>query len=691
MSNFLLDFPWDDYCFRTRNPDLTATAVGEVMDSGMRAYIPYSLTTFSPSKPWFDRACSSAISDREGAHRSYQASPSELTHAAFISARNRCSAKLRRAPSSFRKRKIDKLNSSRTEKCFWSLSKKIFNNFCNSSYPSLIRPDGSIACSPTDKANLFGSYFSANSSLSDSNAPDPPPQPLSNPIPSIIISARKVRRVLRSLKTNKASGPDGILPRFLKEFADELAPVLCRLFHLILISCTYPSSWKHALVQPVPKKGDRSNSSNYRPIALTLTVAKVFETLLNSHFIKHLESNNILSDHQYGFRKARSTGDLLSYLTHVWSSSLRNFGESFVIALDISKAFDRVWHKALLAKLPAYGFTPSFLAFYPIALYLLLLMAQPLHPSQSPVVFLRVLSFHQLFINDLLHATASDVHSFADDSNLYKSSSFQCQPSSNARSQSRLAMSSTINSDLQSISEWGTRNLVKFNTSETQLLTISLSDTPSNNPIIFDDSEIPPLNSVNILGLQISSSLSWRDHIVQIAKLASKKLGVLFRCRQYFSAAQLFKLYTGFIRPCLEYCSHIWGSSPYTSLLDRIESKAIRLIGDPSLTSTLDPLSLRRKVASLSLFYRYYFGHCSDELTACIPPPMARSCSTRQATFAHNYCVALSNARINRFSDGFFPSTSHLWNSLPSSVFPAYFNLPSFKWQVYRHLRDQMA
>ena len=151
-----------------------------------------------------------------------------------------------------------------TEKCFWSLSKKIFNNFCNSSFPSLIRPDGSIACSPTDKANLFGSYFSSNSSLSSSNAPDPPTQPLSDPMPSIIISGRKVRRVLLSLTTDKASGPDGIPPRFLKEFADELAPVLCRLFHLILISCTYPSSWKHALVQPVPKKGDRFNPSNYR-------------------------------------------------------------------------------------------------------------------------------------------------------------------------------------------------------------------------------------------------------------------------------------------------------------------------------------------------------------------------------------------------------------------------------------------
>ena len=237
------------------------------------------------------------------------------------------------------------------------------------------------------------------------------------------------------------------------------------------------------------------------------------------------------------------------------------------------------------------------------------------------------------------------------------------------------------------------RNLVKFNTPKTQLLTISLSNTPSNYPTIFEDSKTPPLNSINILGFQISSSLSWRDHIVQIVKSASKKLGVFFKCKHYFNSAHLFKLYIGFICPCLEYCSHIVGSSPHTSPLDRVESKArpIRLIGDPSLTSTLDPLSLRRKVASLSLFYRYYLGHCSDQLLTCILPLMTQPRSTRQASFAHNYCVELSYARINQFSDGFFPSTSHLWNFLPSSVFPASFNLPSFKRHVYHHFRDQMA
>ncbi len=71
----------------------------------------------------------------------------------------------------------------------------------------------------------------------------------------------------------------------------------------------------------------------------------------------------LLSDRQYGFRKGRSTGGLLSLLTDSWSSSLSRFGETFSVALDISKAFDRDWHESLLFELPSFCFYSSLCSF----------------------------------------------------------------------------------------------------------------------------------------------------------------------------------------------------------------------------------------------------------------------------------------------------------------------------------------
>ena len=194
--------------------------------------------------------------------------------------------------------------------------------------------------------------------------------------------------------------------------------------------------------------------------------------------------------------------------------------------------------------------------------------------------------------------------------------------------------------------------------------------------------------SVNILGINISHDLSWKQHISNLAKSASQKLGILYKCKSHFNSHQLLKLYVSMIRPSLEYCSHIWGSSPSISLLDRVESKAFRLINDPSLTSSLDSLSLRRKVAALSLFYRYYHSHCSDELAGCVPGPLLRPRLTRQSTSAHGFSVQLENHRINRASDCFFPSTSILWNGLPSHVFPLSYDLSAFKRQVCIYYRS---
>ncbi len=139
--------------------------------------------------------------------------------------------------------------------------------------------------------------------------------------------------------------------------------VRVKLFRLCLSTSTFPSCWKYAYVQPVPKKGDRSNPSNYCPINLLSCLFKAFESILNWKNQKHLSTSALLSDCQYGFHKGRSTGDLLSLRTDSWSSSLSPFGETFSVTLDLLKVFDRVRHKALLSKLPSFGVYPSLCSF----------------------------------------------------------------------------------------------------------------------------------------------------------------------------------------------------------------------------------------------------------------------------------------------------------------------------------------
>nr|CAH7768629.1 unnamed protein product [Callosobruchus chinensis] len=90
----------------------------------------------------------------------------------------------------------------------------------------------------------------------------------------------------------------------------------------------------------------------------------------------------------------------------------------------------------------------------------------------------------------------------------------------------------------------------------------------------------------------------WHEHVSSTATAAGKKLGYLFRARKYFSPSNLLTLYKAQIRPSLEYCSHIWGAAAPTtlSILDAVQRRAIKLIGDPALTCHLQPLSHRRGV-----------------------------------------------------------------------------------------------
>ena len=127
-----------------------------------------------------------------------------------------------------------------------------------------------------------------------------------------------------------------------------------------------------------------------------------------------------------------------------------------------------------------------------------------------------------------------------------------------------------------------------------------------------------------IMGLTFSSKLDWGSYIISIAKTASKKIGALVRFMKFLSPEVAMSLYKSTIRPCMEYCCHVWAgaASCYLELLDKLQKRICRTVG-PSLAASLELLAHHRNVASVSLFYRLYFGKCSSELAHLVPLPFS--------------------------------------------------------------------
>ena len=126
----------------------------------------------------------------------------------------------------------------------------------------------------------------------------------------------------------------------------------------------------------------------------------------------------------------------------------------------------------------------------------------------------------------------------------------------------------------------------------------------------------------------------------------------------------------------MEYCCQVWAGAPscYLELLGKLQKRICRIV-DPSLAASLEPLGHRQHVASLSRFYRYYFGRCSSELAQLVPLPFSPGRSTRYSDKLHDFSVTISRCYKDVNVNSFFPRKAKLWNSVPIECFPLTYNL----------------
>ena len=473
-----------------------------------------------------------------------------------------------------------------------------------------------------------------------------------------------------NLKQSKSQGPDGLHPKVIKECAEELAEPLTKIFETSLREGTLPVAWKSANVTAIFKAGKRSLAENYRPISITPICCRIMEKIVRDEILSHMNSNNLISVYQHGFRKGYSCITQLLESIEDWSDSIDNGMDVDVIYLDFKAAFDKVPYQRLLKKLWGYGirgniynWVKSFLTDRKQRVIVNGVMSGwqsvtsgvPQGSVLGPLLFL-------IYINDLPEFLNCTVKLFADDTKLY--SEIMCNGN-------ELALQDNIYESCNWTNKWQ----LTFNTKKCKHMHMGNKQEPETYYIkdsVNKVHEIVKVENEKDLGIIFDKKLSFSDHIQTKIKIANRNLGIIFKTFTYMDKEMFRTLYKSLVRPHLEYGSVIW--SPRLKkdqiALENVQRRATKLL--PALKNVtyknrlldlgIPTLEYRRVRADMVQMYKKFHGNDivdKDKLFV-----MNTNLNTR------GNCMKIFKKRVKtEFRRGMFSQRMvNTWNSLPNNV-----------------------
>ena len=579
----------------------------------------------------------------------------------------------RRAKSAFNNTVNNTLrNPSLSAKKKFSILFKLMKNnkFCK--VPPLVENNVTVQ-DPLEQSNIFNNFFASKSTVQNPDDPVPNLQRKEgvNPLNVLNTSPFEVGKIIRNIKKSQLSHC-GIPGKFIHLISTPISFSLSRLFNNLFEIGHFPDVWKIAHITAIYKRsGPKTDKANFRPISILPTLSKICESVMHDRLLKHCLENNVISDKQAAYLKGDSTVSQLLYIVH---NIRQSWGEKKIsqgLFLDVSAAFDKVWHNGLLAKLSQVGVDGIFhdiLSSYLADRKQVVVVdgvksdiqdvkaGVPQGSRLGPLLFI-------IYINDISEDIESDILIFADDTSLFATGS---DPAETA---------AKLNRDLHKISVWADKWKVTFNAKKSKDIIFSNKCLNNSPPLIFNNNYIERVNVHKHLGIHLSSSLDWSLQLHEVCLKANRKLSVL-RSVKLLSRQTLDLLYKITVRSVIDYALPVYFKTLTQSQIARLENlqyRAAKVVtgafhwtSREKLNNELgwESIQKRADILGLNIFQKIHLHETR---------PLIRNCMQNLDT-ENKFNTRSKGGYIpyknygTKFKNSFFPYFSCLWNSLPINV-----------------------
>ena len=489
---------------------------------------------------------------------------------------------------------------------------------------------------------------------------------------SVRFSQDDIAKIIQNLDPNKVHGHDNISIRMLKICGSSI----CKPLEMIFKQCSdtgfFPSEWKEANIVPIHKKGYKQTLENYRPVSLLPICGKILERLMFNEMFNFFIENILISSNQSGFKPGDYCINQLLSITHEIYKSFDMGLEVRSVFLDISKAFDKVWHDGIIYKLTQNGISGNLLNLLEdflkerkqrvvlngqVPIWKNINVGVPQGSILGPLLFL-------IYINDLTEGLTTNVKLFADGTSLF-SVVHDTQTSAN-----------DLNKDLERINNWAFQWKMNFNPDPAkqahEVIFSRKAKEIYHPPLGFNITSVPQSSSQNHLGVILDSKLIFDEHLKMVSLKISKTLGLLRKLQNLLPRSALITIYKAFVSPHLDYGDILYDQAYNMSFHHKQESiqynaclaitGAIRGTSQENLYQELglESLQLRRWYRKLVMFYKIYKSKSPQYHFKLTPE------KTHATKNVDN--ILCFKIRHNFFKNSFFPSTIIEWNNLDPTL-----------------------